>query len=267
MSNAFDYGAFCWFFGEIVDINDPEQIGRVKVKVYGMHTEGQEIAKDALPWAIVGSSTASASNNGIGTLPHALTEGSNVFGFFVDGKMKQVPFILASFPSRTGGNIDVSDLARGTNSIKRTILGPEPQSKYAAKYPHNQVHKTTSGHIIEIDNTPGAERINIHHKSGAYYEFQPDGSVVRKSFKDNFDITVGNGSIYVGGNVTETIGGNYNLDIKGNYSVKVGGNTTINTSGTNNFKSGSSTNMTAGSACNIKASGQVKVNGSVIRLN
>lgn len=267
MSNAFDYGNFHWFFGEVVDINDPEMIGRVKVKIYGMHTEGTPIAKENLPWAIVGSSTSSASNNSIGTLPHALTLKSNVFGFFVDGKMKQVPFIVTSFPSKTDGEIDVPDLARGKNSIKKNLLGPEPKSKFGAKYPNNKVTKTTSGHVIEIDDTTGSERLHVYHKSGAYYEFNPDGTVVRKSTKDMYDITVGNGFIHVGGNVTEHIGGNYNLNVGGNYNVTVGGNTTLNTEGTNNFKSGSSTNMTAGASINIKASGQVKVNGSVIRLN
>jgi len=37
-----------------------------------------------------------------------------------------------------------------------------------------------SGHVIEIDDTDGAERIHIRHKSGSFIEFHPDGAIVIK---------------------------------------------------------------------------------------
>jgi len=50
-----------------------------------------------------------------------------------------------------------------------------------SKYPNNSVIETKSGHVIEIDDTPGNERIRMYHKSGTYIDFRPDGSKVEKS--------------------------------------------------------------------------------------
>jgi phage baseplate assembly protein gpV len=76
----------------------------------------------------------------------------------------------------------VNALARGTNTLTKTVsVKGSPAEPYGAVYPNNKVTQTSSGHTIEIDDTSGAERINIHHKSGAFIEFHPDGSVVVKT--------------------------------------------------------------------------------------
>ena len=42
------------FVGVIEDRNDPEKLGRVKVRVYSIHTEAKDqIATKDLPWAMV----------------------------------------------------------------------------------------------------------------------------------------------------------------------------------------------------------------------
>lgn len=41
---------------------------------------------------------------------------------------------------------------------------------YATEYPYNTTYTTKSGHAIELDDTPGHERIHIWHKSGCYEE-------------------------------------------------------------------------------------------------
>ena len=46
----------------------------------------------------------------------------------------------------------------------------EPPSDYDTKYPYNFTHTTKSGHAIEIDDTPGHERIHWWHRSGSYEE-------------------------------------------------------------------------------------------------
>ena len=48
---------------------------------------------------------------------------------------------------------------------------------YNARYPFNRVNQTESGHVIEIDDTPNGERINIQHMSGSFIEMHPDGSI------------------------------------------------------------------------------------------
>jgi hypothetical protein len=97
-----------WFIGLVLDINDPIQLGRVKVRIYGIHTGDQsEISHYDLPWAQVVSPITEGGSSGIGAntgiKPMAL-----VFGLFMDGKNSQMPMILGSLPkfetSRNGSN-------------------------------------------------------------------------------------------------------------------------------------------------------------------
>ena len=42
----------------------------------------------------------------------------------------------------------------------------------------NQVKRTVSGHVQEVDDTPGRERMLFKHKTGAGVEMRADGSVI-----------------------------------------------------------------------------------------
>lgn len=85
-------------FGIVEDINDPQQLGRVRVRVFGIHThEKTEIPTSALPWASVVQPTTSAANSGIGHTPRLL-QGSLVTLMFLD-EAYQVPLITGSIPS------------------------------------------------------------------------------------------------------------------------------------------------------------------------
>ena len=55
---------------------------------------------------------------------------------------------------------------------------------YNAKYPNNYAHKTNSGHIREIDDTPGHERIHMEHKTGTQYEMNAEGQFKVKANSD-----------------------------------------------------------------------------------
>lgn len=265
--SEFSFGDFIWFMGEVVDVNDPTENGRVKVKIHGKHTIENEITKEQLPWAMVASPTSSASTVEIGTLPHALIVGSQIIGFFTDGKAEQVPMVLFSFPATTNGTQDVSELSRSNNTIKNKKIGYEPDSPYNAKYPHNIVTKTTANHIVEFDDTPNHERIHVRHKSGTYYQFYPNGDVVRKSVKDEYDIVATNQYIWVGGNVDEYVGGNYKLHVVGNMDVTIGGNYTKTIGGrTKIHTQGSFSNSTNSNAI-YKSASQSKHTASVIYLN
>lgn len=105
----------------------------------------------------------------------------------------------------------------------------EPKSPYNAKYPFNHVHQTESGHIIEYDDTPEAERIHIYHRAGAFIEFHPNGTVVYKSVKDQFEVTVGDRNIYVGGTCNITVKGDANIYAKGMLNMESDGDMTIKT--------------------------------------
>ena len=76
-----------------------------------------------------------------------------------------------------------------------------------SEFPFNQVDETTSGHIVEYDDTPGGERILIKHRTGAGVEMRADGSVIVSSTNNRIEVT-----------------GDYNVDVGGNYNVQVAGN-------------------------------------------
>ena len=115
----------------------------------------------------------------------------------------------------------------------------EPQSPYAAQYPHNHVTESVSGHVIEIDDTPDAERIHVYHKSGTFTEVHPLGSEVHKVVGNAWDITMNDNMVYIRGNSTTTVGKNMkvkmgeNLEIEvdGDLRVLVKGNTVMETLG------------------------------------
>lgn len=103
MSHFMGMDGFVWFFGKVVDRNDPNRIGRVRVRVFGLHPEDQELVpNDHLPWAAPIMPITSAAHAGIGNMPVGMVEGTIVFGFFADGNDAQLPFILGTVPGGLG---------------------------------------------------------------------------------------------------------------------------------------------------------------------
>jgi len=76
---------------------------------------------------------------------------------------------------------------------------PEPENPYDALYPFNTVEESDSGHLKEVDDTPGAERIKETHRTGTFYEIHPDGTKVTKVVKDDFSVTIGDKGVKVDG--------------------------------------------------------------------
>ena len=72
------------YYGIVEDRQDPLEIGRVRVRVHGIHTDKKsDISTPDLPWAQVILPTTSAGFSGFGA-PHGLVEGSTVVLFFKD---------------------------------------------------------------------------------------------------------------------------------------------------------------------------------------
>ena len=68
---------FVWFVGVVEDRDDPEYMGRVRVRCLGFHSDNlNKIATEDLPWATVMAPTSSPSMSGLGTTPPFLVEGS-----------------------------------------------------------------------------------------------------------------------------------------------------------------------------------------------
>ena len=88
---------FVWWFGVVEDIADPLKLGRVRVRIFGYHTDDKrKIPTDNLPWAHPLQDITSASISGVGKSPTGLITGSQVFGFFRDGVNAQQPVVMFS---------------------------------------------------------------------------------------------------------------------------------------------------------------------------
>jgi hypothetical protein len=183
-----------WFQGEIVDVDDPLKMGRLKVK----ELVGQDLEDpNNLFWCHVVMPPTGANAKGVGVAAVGLDKNSKVFGFRVSSKLS---YIIGSFPYAVDdSNHSLSKQARGVGPVQKEYIEElgEKKTEYAAKYPYNKTITTSSGHVLELDDTPKAERIHVYHKSGSYVEIFPDGSIVTKSMKDSVSVTMNDHSISV----------------------------------------------------------------------
>lgn len=100
----------------------------------------------------------------------------------------------------------------------------EPDSTASkSKYPFNQVMQTESGHSVEMDDTPGAERIRLQHRIGNYTEIQATGDEIHKVIGDHYEIVVKNNHVKIKGYCMVTIEGDSLMEVNGNLVQRVNG--------------------------------------------
>jgi len=163
----------------------------------------------------------------------------------------------------------------------------EPETPYNAKYPYNHVHESESGHIRELDDTPGAERIHERHANGTGYEIHPNGTKVTRVKKDNYTLTTGDDFAHIRGNTSTTVDGGIRVFVNAdgstddhNYTIEVGNNANVNiqvnkgdvnvvtSEGDVNLKSGKNIHMEATQGVYIKSSLMaIEVNGNWVETS
>jgi len=108
-----------WFMGVVEDRTDPLKLGRVKVRIAGLHTDvklsnfdlGVGIQTNDLPWAHVSTPANTASINGIGQSPTGIVEGTWVVGFSRDVSYNDLVIIgtLGGISHKTNPSVGFSD--------------------------------------------------------------------------------------------------------------------------------------------------------------
>jgi len=294
---------FIWFIGVVESRNDPDKLGRVRVRCFGWHTDNKEmIPTDSLPWAFITQSP---------NIPASYTakEGDVVFGFFLDAESAQNPVVVGVIPGipvtkpdytkgfsdpRTSfsdqpttepyplksklGEPTLSRLSRNkpTSTIiekrrknlkkdiktARGITWNEPTPTFSPVYPFNYAHETESGHAFEMDDTPGNERVQLAHKTGAFIEFDADGNRIEKVIKDNYTVIMGKNNVYVGGRCAITIEGDCNMKVTGKFTLEAAEINLNASAGTSSGKvnvKGGKISVESENTTNIKAGSSVKV--------
>lgn len=254
-----------WFLGTVIDIYDPLYLGRIRVKIFGVHDKIDDVD---LPWAqtvvpITQGGTEGRGNN-IG-----IQEGAQVFGVFLDGPSSQMPLVLGSIPriedqdSFLGGT--TNDLAYKTSGEKRhrendfplldeiSIRNESVKLREEVKYPHNKVYETEgvdgkTGHIKEYDDTAGYERIHERHSSGTFYQMGPSGELVTSVEGNDYKIAHKESFLEVGHNRYTTIHKDDRLIVEGDATIEVGSE-----------KKGNRANVIITGDCNITVTGNAKV--------
>jgi len=162
----------------------------------------------------------------------------------------------------------------------------EPESAantdYQPTYPYNNVTQTRSGHMFELDDTKGRERVRLQHRANTFIEMHPNGDFVHKVFGDGYEIIVkdknvqikgtcnitveGDAYLYVMGDKVEQIDGNLEQHIKGNYTQVVEGVSNITSQGNMRIDAGSSLTgsltLSAGDVVTLNA--DLSVSGEVV---
>ena len=152
---------------------------------------------------------------------------------------------------------------KNTNRMKGAKLPggeawDEPESAFRGAYPYNKVTQTESGHIIEVDDTPGSERLHIYHKSGTYIEIDSNGSMVKRTKGSSYEIIDRNGKISIAGRADISVNGACNIFVGNDANIEVEGDTNITCHNDITAQAGGTFNLSAVEEFNI-ASGNVNI--------
>ncbi len=285
------YTTFIWFTGVVEDIQDPKELGRVRVRCYGYHSDRQdEIPTVSLPWACVMNPIQSPSHSKIGHSATGILNGTWVVGFFRDGHTAQDPVIMGTIPSQstvaadtTKGFSDPSGIYPiinentndqplqatkeyktapsyiqresliGIGNTKKSTHVPITFPSISDKpvYPNNKVITTPKGHVFEVDDSDNAERLLDYHCTGTFNEIRANGDSLTIINGDNYRLVVSGENVRIQGACNVHIDGNANTHVKGDYNITVDGNYTETIKGSQT----------------TKVTGNIDIDGAKIDLN
>lgn len=198
---------------EVVDNEDPDRYGRVKLKIHGVTDQGA--GKDTTVWAEVMQGTTPGLDKMIG-VSSVLQVGTMVW-CVLENNDPNKPVVVGVLI----GKNDMSDALAGDKYINA-------QSLY-----------TKCGHKIVIDDSEGDEFIYVYHTTGTYIKIDHNGDIWVNGVRDcQFDIAR---------DVTWNIGRHLNVNVEGNETVNIKGTSTWTVDGdrTCNFNA-NETNTTQG---------------------
>lgn len=158
-------------------------------------------------------------------------------------------------------------VASNPNAPDKTFAGwSEPPTAYAARYGFNRVYDSPDGKTtIELDSTPGAERLMIWHK-GSYVQVDTNGTRTDKSYGDHYEVKDHNNMIYVGGRSSVTIMGDSHVYVDGNKIEQIRGDLVQIVHGNHYIGVGGQMNLNAGEEVQMRGA-QLRLESNVAGIN
>jgi hypothetical protein len=143
-----DFGSGKWI-AEVVNVKDPDQSGRVQIRIFGRHDDKENIKDEDLHWAIPMQPVTSAAYGKIGMSPLGLVRGSKVYGEWFDSD-NQLPIIFGSL-GKAGDPKEGGDTTDGIPEIdtKKGSI-PGPSQNYSDPVPINP-YSNLFGSKIDIN--------------------------------------------------------------------------------------------------------------------
>ena len=137
------------YYGVVESRADPKELGRLRVRVLGVHTEDRVLLPTSdLPWAQV--LTHDGSNSGLGTSPSFFVEGTWVLVDFFDRDMQE-PYVIGGIVGAPTslGNPDV-----GFNDPNRRSTDSSSDDYKLSVYPKavnvSDVHENARGSLTAV---------------------------------------------------------------------------------------------------------------------
>lgn len=159
-------------------------------------------------------------------------------------KIEQTIVGLKTGEVRSGEGGGYDGALVGGDGSAAPLAFQEPPTPYAAVYPYNHVYESESGHVIEIDDTPNAQRLHWYHRSGTFKEIHPDGIQVEKIVKSQYN--------FVYDDYFHASGKSTNFDAMEAFRVKSGQVINLNAGSDINRQAGSNLNAKVGSNVNTR---------------
>ena len=160
---------YTWWVGEVENINDPLQLGRVRVRILGWYTGHKEkqayltdLPSEILPWATVLLPCDKAQTKGTGSTSE-LQCGAWVIGFFLDGEEAQLPCVLGAFRGMQYKEDDAkrTTIADGENAELNKTNTPFQQDM------QNKLNMSGNSFVKDQSSTPGSETGATEEARGA----------------------------------------------------------------------------------------------------
>jgi len=157
-------------------------------------------------------------------------------------------------------NIGSPDPETGVNAMHWN----QPTGDFNARYPYNNVYESESGHIMEYDDTPGAERIHQMHRSGTHYEIDHNGTRTNYVKGDNYDIRLHDDYMYVKGKVVHTFDDEVMIRYNDRADISAAWKLQLWSGGDLDIHSKRNINMKADGDINMQADGHINLHGTTV---